>query len=139
MLLALSMIACGTPEDTGAARLPLTSEVDSITGRYHLVLELDPDPATVGSQSGWIGLSENVEGAPVDGALVAGGNLTGTLTAPEEQGVDALSMTFTEDPLGTYGASWDWTIDGYWELRIVIGEVTEDDVATFGVLVEPAD
>ena len=138
MLLALTLLACADPSDTGAERLAVTSEADSRSGDHHLVLSLDPDPPSLGPQTGVIALTRNVDSAALDGALVAGATLTGTLTAPEAPGTTALEIAFEEEPSGTYTAEWTWTTDGYWELRVVIGSLEEDDEATFAVLVDPA-
>ena len=139
MLLALTLLACGAPDDTGADRLDLSAEVDSELGDYHLALALDPDPPVVGPQVGVISLTRNVDDPNLDGAVVAGAVLTGTLTAPEAPGLEALGVTFEEGSGGTYAADWTWSADGYWELRVVIGGLVEDDVATLAVLVDPAE
>lgn len=139
MLLALTLLACGAPDDTGADRLDLSTEVDSVLGDYHLALALAPDPPVVGPQVGVISLTRNVDSAALDGAVVAGAELVGTLTAPEEPGTDPWTVTFDEGSGGTYTADWTWSTDGYWELRIEIGDMVEDDSATLAVLVDPAE
>ena len=138
MLLPLTLLACAAPNDTGDDRLPLTGEADSIRGTYHLAATLDPDPAVVGLQTVAIALTRNVDSAPLDGALVAGATLTGSLTAPETGGIETITTDFDESPSGTYTGSWAWSTDGYWELRVTIGDLDEDDIATLAFLVDPA-
>jgi hypothetical protein len=138
MLLALILLACAPPEDTGNARVGIASETDSIQGTYHLSRTLDPDPAIVGSQTVIIALTRNVDSAALDGALVAGATLIGTLTAPESSTTGSIQATFDEEPSGTYTGSWTWSTAGYWELSVSIGDQVEDDEATFAFLVEAA-
>ena len=69
MLLALTLLACGAPDDTGADRLDLSTEVDSVLGDYHLALALAPDPPVVGPQVGVISLTRNVDSAALAGCV----------------------------------------------------------------------
>jgi hypothetical protein len=95
---------------------------------------MDPDPPTVGEQDLVLALTRT----EVAGALVTGATLTGTLTAPEDLSISAITADFTEDPAGSYTANWRWTASGYWEFDIVIGDPQQDETARFAFVVDPA-
>ena len=138
MLPVLALLACGTPNDTGSDRLDVVTEKDSLSGTYNLALALDPDPPVLGPQTLEVALTRNSDNTDFDGALVAGATLSGTLRAPENGSVDPISISFDEEPSGTYTASWTWSASGYWELTAVIGDMEEDDGATLAFLVDDA-
>ncbi len=139
MLLPLAWLACAPPDDTDTGRLALDREVDSATGAYHLVLTLEPEPPVVGEQTGQVDLTENHTDNPsLDGTLIAGANLTGQLTAPEDSSLGPLDVAFSEGPSGSYVATWTWPGQGYWELDVDVGNAAASDTATLAMDVEPA-
>ncbi len=133
MLFTLVISACTGNDPGDSGRLTISNEADSSSGAYHLEALFTPDPPAVGDQDLELVMTWNTGSEGLEGALVVGATLTGTLEGP---GVSPLLPSFTEGPLGSYMAHFTWSAAGYWELHLTIGDLEQDDSVAMAFEVE---
>lgn len=100
LLLSLALVSCN-----GA------NQQEVVATEAHIALEVDPDPPTVGPSHLAVTVTD-AEGTPLEGATV---KVEGRMSHDDMQPLQA-SLRAGES--GTYGAPFNWTMDGDWHMAV---------------------
>lgn len=125
-------------QDSGlvsSERLEWVDEVDTEAGRYHLDLQVDPNPANVGPVTLNVAVSINNSNPCFSGAALLNANLSLTGKRPEQGGRLGAPIEFEELGGGDYRADWTFAQSGYWALEIKVGAAEDTDIAVIGLVV----